>query len=585
MILLISLVVNLAKGGNYYVKNSGLDTNNGTTPSTPFNTIAKGVSKLNAGDTLNIMEGTYFNPTYGVRDFFKPQVDCAVYINEKNGTINSNIVVRRYKNDRVILKGDGLSIVLIKNSSYIKFEGFEIIGEVDNISLDTAFQYQFLYRDLNGMDKYRVPPFTPANIVDTMKLPVLGSNIQRPTYFNTQGITVNVSDHIVINKNYVHHLPGEGMRSVSSDYITFSYNEVHNSSRRSSNGVHGLSLYTMKSIDDNTDPKILIYGNYVHDNYNEVYSWSETKDSITPHIDEGKGITVQRCTREGGWTHGFIIIENNVSARNGFAGVQINDGHRVVVKNNTIYKNQYSSEIFNIGTQNGISIQKADTADIYNNIVISDYPSGFSINAGNSSQSKNLRIDKNLVMGNINNNAASVATNTINNNPQMLDPEAGLFKLKSNSPGINMSNSSTNIIDFYGRTRSGIADLGAIEYLTTCNKTVTNQNDNGSSSLRDALSCAIDGDTILFDENLVDSVFLESSLILGKKVVIKASSPNKIIIQSTGSNSTFPLLTIGTNTLITLSNINLKVNSNQSIGGIIKNYGRLIIDGIVKIIN
>src|SRR5579859_6230858 len=47
-----------AQGNSYYVSTSGSDTNPGTL-SSPFKTIAKGVSAVNAGDTLYIVSGTY----------------------------------------------------------------------------------------------------------------------------------------------------------------------------------------------------------------------------------------------------------------------------------------------------------------------------------------------------------------------------------------------------------------------------------------------------------------------------------------------------------------------------------------------
>ncbi|HEX6827125.1 MAG TPA: hypothetical protein VF077_12480 [Nitrospiraceae bacterium] len=51
----------------YYLKpDSGLDTNNGSTPSTPWKTMDKAKVSLQAGDTLNVLQGTYTQPQYQI---------------------------------------------------------------------------------------------------------------------------------------------------------------------------------------------------------------------------------------------------------------------------------------------------------------------------------------------------------------------------------------------------------------------------------------------------------------------------------------------------------------------------------------
>jgi hypothetical protein len=68
-----------------------------------------------------------------------------------------------------------------------------------------------------------------------------------------------------------------------------------------------------------------ITGNKVFDNFNEVYSWSELKTFITPHIDEGKGLAIQKSSKiDSDFNFGHILIANNVAFGNGFSGIHTN---------------------------------------------------------------------------------------------------------------------------------------------------------------------------------------------------------------------------------------------------------------------
>jgi hypothetical protein len=526
LFLLIGLS-NLLGQTNYYVKPTGVDSpTRGLSPSNPFKTINYGVARLGPGDTLNIMEGEYANATFGDYNFFKPQTDCAIYMNNKNGTATANIVVRKYKNDPVILKGDGLAVVHVKNSSYIKIQNLEVFGEVNNIPLDTALQYQFLYKDSLGQLLYRMPPLSPPSVVNQAVLPFLPLNIVRPTYFNTMGIIVVSSEHVDILDNYVHHMPGEGIRGVSSDFMKFNRNEVHDCSRRSAAGVHGMSLYTMISGGNVDTVTIQMNENRIHHNYNEVYSWSSTKDSITAHIDEGKGITVQRCTASRGWTNGKIQIQNNLCYRNGLAGIQNNEGERVEIYNNSLYKNHFSHEQTGVGSQIGISAQGSRDIIIKNNIVVVDTLT----TNGNAiqllSSTANIQIDKNIVVGSLNNAAKSKATNTIFTDPQYLNPAQHIFRLKSTSPAINASVAGAPTTDFYGKQRSGTADLGAIEYLTSCTPLVTIAANDGAGSLRQIMGCALEGDTIKFLAGVNPNI--SAPLIIDKQLTIIGNSSSDL---------------------------------------------------------
>lgn len=102
----------------YYVSKSGSDSNNGTSPNSPLKTIGKGLSKLSAGYTLIVNEGTYYENGL---------------VLSKNGTSSNPIKI--ISNGNVIVDGNGKKKLLsIRNASYIVIDGFTF----QNLNQDDA---------------------------------------------------------------------------------------------------------------------------------------------------------------------------------------------------------------------------------------------------------------------------------------------------------------------------------------------------------------------------------------------------------------------------------------------------------------
>lgn len=81
---------------DYFVSVDGNNKNSGTSSSSPWKYIQKGIDALSAGDTLYIMEGTY-DPGMERRDNWT--------IRNKNGTADRPIAIRNYRSDAVKLTG------------------------------------------------------------------------------------------------------------------------------------------------------------------------------------------------------------------------------------------------------------------------------------------------------------------------------------------------------------------------------------------------------------------------------------------------------------------------------------------------
>ena len=95
---------------NYYVSSiSGSDTNNGLSESSPFATINKGVSMVNAGGTIFVMNGTYQNNGYGTVDVSTNtnMSNPHVVTIDKSGSEGAYITLRNYPGHTPKIQFDG----------------------------------------------------------------------------------------------------------------------------------------------------------------------------------------------------------------------------------------------------------------------------------------------------------------------------------------------------------------------------------------------------------------------------------------------------------------------------------------------
>jgi hypothetical protein len=300
---------------NYYVdQQNGSNSNNGTSLTTPFKTMDMTLNTISTGDTILIMgeyHNTSYNPNYTYSqpdDAHLWHAESTISINNLNGDSNHITTIKAYDSNTVI-EGDGANIFRVKNSSYLKIEGFNIQGEVDNIPLSTALSLQFVYiiadNSLQGTETdpdpadihFRNQDETNDNdnvveetdeFTDISNLPV-----KKPSYIDTRGFYMNNCEHVEIINNTIHHMPGGGLRVATSKYVAITNNTLYRNSARSYSGTHALVVTKSNPIGSN-DYSITISKNIVHHNYNEMYSWSPKKTIITPRIDEGKGISLQR---------------------------------------------------------------------------------------------------------------------------------------------------------------------------------------------------------------------------------------------------------------------------------------------------
>lgn len=406
------------------------------------------------GDTLFLKQGIYTNPSYQQNNPWNGET--TLRINNRKYPKSQPLVIMPFENEAVVFKGNGDFIVQIRLSENIILQGFEIEGEVDRITMDSAQKYQFLYKDLAGVIQRRVPLGKTDAEIETMSFLKLDYAL-RPSLYSTIGLLVQQSNGITIRNNHIHHTPGTGLRAFGSDYIVMEDNRVHDCSRRSSVGNHGLVIEGATSIDLIDTAKIIIQRNQVYDNYNEIYSWSENKTFITPHIDEGKGISLQKNNAASGWLHGRILVLNNLAWGNGFSGVHNNEGDRTDFFYNTVYLNNRSAQTGNnvgISTSGGIDIQ------IANNIVVAKPGQGFAISDASTNP---IRLGPNLIVGDLDPDLESYRSTQIFADPLFVNAQQLDFHLSSNSPAIDQAEKLTWTEDYSRKVRSSKGDLGAFE--------------------------------------------------------------------------------------------------------------------------
>ena len=482
ILALLFTVISFGQTNWYVDKQNGSNSNDGQSVNSALKTIEyisdTLASSIQPGDTIFII-GEYANDAYDPNYEFTGNINDPYIWSDQNsfdvrnlnGSSNQYITLKPY-DESTILKGDSDNIFRMVNCSYVRIDGFEIYGEVENISLQTALDLQFVYRESGSQNSvYRVQPGTPANEVANMTFPIL-DDISRPFYTDTRGMYITNSHHIDIINNLIHHTSGNGLRVARGDYINIIGNEIHDCSRKSYSGTHGMVVTLAESMDNNEGHKINILNNIVHHNYNEIYSWAPTKDIITPKIDEGKGISMQRNQPSTGWTHGRFLIANNITYWNGYSGVHSNTGHRMDFINNTCYMNSYTNTVTyangdQSGNNIGISASNSDDIRIYNNISTIDAAwGGFPISVRSTT---NFEVGNNLSFGlndtlSFDNDLIGIEVNRVEGNPFFMDAENFNFNLLENSPAIGMANEAfAPATDFYGKIRNGNPDLGAIE--------------------------------------------------------------------------------------------------------------------------
>ena len=397
----------LAFSQDYYISSDlGSDSNAGTY-SSPFKTIDKGISMVNPGGTVYVMDGLYQNNNYGTVDpstntnMNNPHV---VTIN-KSGTQNAYITLRNYPGHTPKIQFDGRGGIVISNGmDYIIIEGFEVEGPSQSINYDMAIA------DRN----YKIQMAEDGD----------DSTNYTNTYFGGKGIWGGYGAHhnIIIRNNIVHDTPGSAIRFNDSDHILIENNIVYNSNWWTSSASSAIVLAESIAVsgDNSDDIKMIIRGNIVYNNWNRIPFYvtqlPDNSGNTNPNygtatynnILDGQGIYVTRSDPD---YNGTFLFENNLCVNNGKNGINFDHSQSAsaIYQNNTIFFNGVHEIIQDLSVADGnpahrgqkvggIKANNVKNATVVNNIIVTR-DNEFSALALNNVTGTRIAVDNIIVNG------------------------------------------------------------------------------------------------------------------------------------------------------------------------------------------
>jgi|GEM_PF-874711 len=422
----------------FYVSPTGSNANNGTSTSTPFQTIQYAASQTYPGDVVLVMAGTYGSPN-------APILGAVTIF--RSGTATQPIVYKAYDMSNrpkiKISRGSGI----YTSASYIEINGFIVEGGAAEI--DPAYA-QYLY-----------------------------DNDRDNSYINADGISASYNQfivrcayphHIKMLNNEVYNMPGNGIATGRADYITIDRNQSHDNAKWGPYANSGISVYQGRDIDNNTDYKYIISNNISYNNYNNF------RNVATGTVTDGNGIIIDDFKNTQNFDAncpqpaqpylytGKILVYNNITYNNGGSGIHTFLSNNVDIIHNVAYKNgthpDLSGEIFS---------NASTRVRILNNVKYA--LTGENVNFDFSNDSS-VEYNYNIYYdGTANPTYTRSLANNIIADPQFVNPGARDFRLKTASPAINAGTSAAMVSsllnrDYDNNTRPNngtLPDIGAFE--------------------------------------------------------------------------------------------------------------------------
>ena len=399
-------------GKVFYIALNG-DNNNPGTEALPWRNLNHAVYALKAGETVLVKNGTYQE---------------SLYIN-KSGAAGKPITYKAYPGHtpKIEINRKQLEGILIQGASYINIEGFEVVYTAPGAEAAKGEQTD------NGIDISNAGQVLPH--------------------------------HITIKNNNVHGFPGGGIFTVLADYVTFDGNTVWQNARWAKWGNSGISMYQNVEFDKAAGYHMIIRGNTVYKNENKLPSFAIGSTTIT----DGNCIIIDDLRH----TQKFLdnktpfaaykantLIENNICYDNGARGIHVYSSDNVLVRHNTLYKNQRTSSI----NDGELSAYDASNIRFVNNIVYAA-PSKRANGAGNAS---NVIFERNLYFNTAdipNKSANDIVADPLFVNAS-INPLDANFQLTAGSPAIDAALAGQSpALDIAGKARpqGRAADIGAVE--------------------------------------------------------------------------------------------------------------------------
>ena len=427
----------------YYVDDNGSDSNPGTLAA-PFGTLDHAIDQLTAGDTLYVREGTY----------------PAILIWDKNGDEeNGWIVIEGYEgDDKPVIDANGadVSAVVINESSYIYFGGFEVReGGRSGIFMWDAHDIHVGWNNVHGNQKFGIHAGTDTYNL-TYNIRIEGNEVWDNVRHNVgeaaspwmQALSAYNAHHVEILGNTVYENYGEGIDYILSDYGTIKGNiSVDN---------YGVNLY----LDNATNT--VVDGNFILTGWaSDPTEFYRTGSNNVPHPAVGIAAANEYYYRQNRLNN--LTIINNIVVRCNVGFIywdsQASGGlDNTLIANNTFVKSE--DILFVIEGSSGHS-----GTSVKNNIFYSE--SG--VNQSWAPATTGITYEKNNWYGG-NSSTHKSGTGDVMSDPQLADVDGWVdtdFMIASTSPCKDAGATITAVTADYfdpGVARTGTYDIGAHEY-------------------------------------------------------------------------------------------------------------------------
>ncbi len=420
----------------WFISPGGNDANAGTSEDAPFKSLSKANSKLAAGDTITVLDGTYpAGLPYGASAITKSGTpDAWITVRSKNRRVPLFSLAesaRQNPSDKSVVEWNAFGLV---NVSYIKIIGLSVQG------------------------------WNPTHAVVA----------------SGHGICIQSCHHIVVQDCRVSDCSGTGIGGSPEywmgskkikgplDFITIEGNEVSGCAFWCKYDGSGISLWVATSAGLGADPSdynMVIRRNIVHDNANKVGADGKPIETAS----DGNGIIIDYFQDYPYNT----LVEGNLVYNNCGRGITSTHSNNLTYRYNTCWHNCRNK--LGIGSGGPWDTGELD-AEKGNNILIEDNIAVVNSNPWSKALllSANTAVLKNnLLIGprRVDKTVRLTESGTLTADPKFINPSADPtvadFRLQAGSPALDAADSTpAPSPDLAGtiRPQDAANDLGAYEH-------------------------------------------------------------------------------------------------------------------------